>query len=204
MEFAEQMKNTTLPRGRVGYYDFTAQGGMPWTAEGDDITVETNQRLERNGGAVAEEPDPEVVAPGTPVVATPLAAAQLETPVAPPPLDLEIDASMIPVPPPVEGEAFHMQQEKEAGILLLQARGREGRGARELNPKVFSAEERSAFDRADAAELRAWRDKGAIQELNKKQAAKIFQEKPDRILPGVARVVRVNKSKSGLEAKSAL
>ncbi len=79
-------------------------------------------------------------------------------------------------------------------VLVLKAKAKEGKGAKEWSPKTFDNKECKAFDQSDATVLAAWRDREAYEEVTEQETTKLVHEKPGRIIPGRARVVRTNKS----------
>ncbi len=63
---------------------------------------------------------------------------------------------------------------EENDALVLASKAKEGRGAKELKPRLVSKEERQAFEGSDAKELSAWQNKDAFEELGEKETAKVW------------------------------
>ena len=55
-------------------------------------------------------------------------------------------------------------------VLMLRAKAKEGKGAKELSPKTIDKKERKAFGQGDAKDLAAWRDKEAYEELTDEES----------------------------------
>ena len=89
-------------------------------------------------------------------------------------------------------------------VFLLVAKAEEGRGAKELNARAFSAQEKAMYDEADAKERKSWREKEAFEQLTEAETQRVLKDKKARVMPGRARVVRTNKADTGspVQAKS--
>ena len=77
------------------------------------------------------------------------AQPQVEEDVELPTVQFDADSPLLPP------EAEHVPVPEDNDVLTLQAKAKEGKGAKELNAKTFNADERRAFDASDNKELNA-------------------------------------------------
>ncbi len=73
---------------------------------------------------------------------------------------VQFDADSDPILP----AAADVPVPEDNDVLTLQSKAKEGRGAKELNPRTFDVAERKAFDVSDGKELNAWyENKGGLR-----------------------------------------
>ena len=126
----------------------------------------------------------------------------------PPAADAD-DAIDVPVtvPVPVDDGVDVPVPDDPHEILVLQLKPTfKSKKGRELDPKLFSDDERAAFRQADIKQWQKHLNLDAVEIIQPDEAARIMKSKPQCVLPVPARFVRTNLSEEPgeLEARSRL
>ena len=87
----------------------------------------------------------------------------------------------------------------EAGALVLAPKKSDGKGAKELDPKLFDATERALFDKSDLKEITAWRDKESMEELTEKQVRVAESKSRQQVLVAKAAALQIQREVCDLE-----